>query len=464
MAKGLLQPVTWRSGTLVLLESSLIVTAVIAGMYVVLGPDAWGLVARGGVLPKALLIAYICQLCLYYTDLYDDPKVGGDGRELLVRLMHALGATALILSALYFWFPTLIIGRGVFAVAAVLVTAFVVGWRVTFAWFTKRIGPRERLLLVGRSPAGLDLARELFKRSDLGIEIVGFIDPDPARVGEPVINPGVIGTIEDIPAIVRACHVDRVVVDLAEARGKLPMGKLLDMRLAGVAFEHLTSVYEEYTGKIAVENLRPSWLVFSSGFRKTRGLTAAKRALDVTVSGVGLLCALPVLLVFAMLVKLGSKGPAIYQQQRVGQYGHVFKVYKIRTMRQDAEASTGAVWARPGDARVTRIGRFLRKTRLDELPQLWNVIVGNMSLVGPRPERPEFVSELTVQIPFYGQRHVVKPGLSGWAQVRYPYGASVEDAMEKLQYDLFYVKNMSIALDLFIIFETLKTIILRPGS
>ena len=165
-----------------------------------------------------------------------------------------------------------------------------------------------------------------------------------------------------------------------------------------------------------------------------------------------------------MLVKLGSKGPAIYQQQRVGQHGHVFKVYKIRTMRQDAEASTGAVWARPGDARVTRIGRFLRKTRLDELPQLWNVIVGNMSLVGPRPERPEFVSELTVQIPFYGQRHVVKPGLSGWAQVRYPYGASVEDAMEKLQYDLFYVKNMSIALDLFIIFETLKTIILRPGS
>ena len=464
MAKGLLQPVTWRSGTLVLLESSLIVTAVIASMYVVLGPDAWGLVARGGVLPKALLIAYICQLCLYYTDLYDDPKVGGDGRELLVRLMHALGATALILSALYFWFPTLIIGRGVFAVAAVLVTAFVVGWRVTFAWFTKRIGPRERLLLVVRSPAGLDLARELFKRSDLGIEIVGFIDPDPARVGEPVINPAVIGTIEDIPAIVRARHVDRVVVDLAEARGKLPMGKLLDMRLAGVAFEHLTSVYEEYTGKIAVENLRPSWLVFSSGFRKTRGLMAAKRALDVTVSGVGLLCALPVLLVFAMLVKLGSKGPAIYQQQRVGQHGHVFKVYKIRTMRQDAEASTGAVWARPGDARVTRIGRFLRKTRLDELPQLWNVIVGNMSLVGPRPERPEFVSELTVQIPFYGQRHVVKPGLSGWAQVRYPYGASVEDAMEKLQYDLFYVKNMSIALDLFIIFETLKTIILRPGS
>jgi exopolysaccharide biosynthesis polyprenyl glycosylphosphotransferase len=252
-------------------------------------------------------------------------------------------------------------------------------------------------------------------------------------------------------------------VDLADARGKLPMDKLLEMRLDGVAFEHLTSVYEEYTGKIALQNLRPSWLIFSSGFSKTRWLLAAKRAIDVVVSGVGLVCTLPVLFVLAILVKVGSRGPAIYQQHRVGQHGRVFKVYKIRTMRHDAEEGTGAVWARADDDRVTPIGRLLRMTRLDELPQLWNVLVGHMSLVGPRPERPEFVTSLTREISFYGQRHVVKPGLSGWAQVRYSYGASVEDAMEKLQYDLFYVKNMSIAVDLFIMFETLKTILLRPG-
>jgi sugar transferase (PEP-CTERM system associated) len=342
-------------------------------------------------------------------------------------------------------------------------TALVVGWRVAFAWLSRRIGPRERLLLVGRSPAGLDLARELHKREDLGIEIVGFIDSDPAQIGVPVINPGVIGTIEDIPAIVRARRVDRVVVDLADARGKLPMGKLLEMRLDGIAFEHLTSVYEEYTGKIAVENLRPSWLIFSNGFCKTRQLLAAKRGLDVIVAGVGLVCALPVLLALAVLVKASSRGPALYRQQRVGQHGRLFNVYKIRTMRHDAEAGTGAVWAQPGDARVTRIGRWLRRARLDELPQLWNVIIGNMSLVGPRPERPEFVSGLTRTISFYGQRHVVKPGVTGWAQVRYSYGASVEDAMEKLQYDLFYIKNMSISLDLFIIFETLKTVLLRRG-
>jgi len=463
MGKGLLQPVTWRSGTLVLCESSLIVAAVIGGVYLVLGPEAWLMVVREGVLPKALLIAYICQLCLYYEDLYDDPRLAADRTELLVRLVHALGATALILSSLYFWFPTLINGRGVFAVAAVLMTAVVVGWRVAFAWLTKRLGPHERLLLVGRSPAGLDLARELYRREDLGIEIVGFIDSDPGRVGEPVINPAVIGTIEDIPAIVRARRVDRVVVDLADARGKLPMGKLLEMRLDGIAFEHLTSVYEEYTGKVALENLRPSWLIFSDGFCKTRWLLAAKRGIDVIVAGVGLVCALPLLLVLAVLVKASSKGPALYRQQRVGQHGRLFNVYKIRTMRQDAEAGTGAVWAQPGDARVTRIGRLLRRARFDELPQLWNVIVGNMSLVGPRPERPEFVSGLTREISFYGQRHVVKPGVTRWAQVRYSYGASVEDAIEKLQYDLFYIKNMSIALDLFIIFETIKTVLLRRG-
>ena len=464
MAKGLLQPVTWRSGTLVLFESSLIVTAVIASTYMVIGPRAWDMVTRDSVLPKALLIAYICQLCLYYEDLYDDPRLRADRKELLARLVHALGASALILSGLYFCLPALIIGRGVFAVAAVLVTAFVVGWRLTFAWFTRQIGPRERLLIVGTSAAGLDLARELYKREDLGIEIVGFVNPDPARVGEAVLNPGIIGTIEDIPAIVRARRVDRVVVDLADARGKLPMAKLLEMRLDGVAFEHLTSVYEEYTGKIAVGNLRPSWLIFSSGFRKTRSLTAFKRSIDVILSGAGLVCSVPLLIVLAVVVKISSRGPAIYKQRRVGQHGRLFDVYKLRTMRCDAEAGTGAVWAQPRDARVTRVGRFLRRTRLDELPQLWNVFIGNMSLIGPRPERPEFVSALTRDIPFYGQRHVVKPGLSGWAQVRYKYGASVADAMEKLQYDLFYIKNMSIAVDLFIMFETIKTVVLHRGS
>jgi exopolysaccharide biosynthesis polyprenyl glycosylphosphotransferase len=224
-------------------------------------------------------------------------------------------------------------------------------------------------------------------------------------------------------------------------------------------------VYEEYTGKIAVENLRPSWFIFSSGFRKSRLLGAAKRLLDVVSATTGLVIGLPIMAVVALLVRLTSAGPVLYHQQRVGLHGRHFTVHKFRTMRMDAEAETGPVWAsKAGDPRVTPVGKWLRRTRLDEMPQLWNVLVGDMSFVGPRPERPEFVAELTRRIPYYGQRHVVRPGITGWAQVRYTYGASVEDALEKLQYDLFYIKNLSIPLDLFIIFQTVKTVILRSGA
>jgi sugar transferase (PEP-CTERM system associated) len=359
-----------------------------------------------------------------------------------------------------------VVGRGVFAVASALVITLVVAWRLAFMWLTKRVAPRERLLLVGTNPAAVDLARELFgRRQELGVEIVGFVDPDPSRVGAPVINPGVIGTIDDIPFLVSKFSVDRVVVSLSEARGRLPMDRLLDIRLQnGVAFDHLASVYEEYTGKIALENLRPSWLIFSEGFRKTRLLLAVKRALDLTLALCGLVLAAPIVLLVAVLVKLTSQGPVLYHQERVGLNGRIFTVHKFRTMAVDAEAQSGPVWSRPNDVRVTPVGRLLRRTRLDEIPQLWNVLRGEMSFVGPRPERPSFVEQLTASIPFYPQRHVVKPGLTGWAQVRYTYGASVEDAIEKLQYDLYYIKNLSIALDLVIVLDTIKIVVLRRGA
>jgi exopolysaccharide biosynthesis polyprenyl glycosylphosphotransferase len=243
------------------------------------------------------------------------------------------------------------------------------------------------------------------------------------------------------------------------------MDKLLEMKLEGVTFDHLASVYEEYTGKIAVENLRPSWLIFSDGFRKTRLLGAMKRGMDIACASVGLVLAAPLMLGAMIAIRLTSVGPVLYHQERVGRNGHVFTVHKFRSMKIDAEAATGPVWAaKHGDPRVTSIGGLLRRSRLDEVPQLWNVLKGNMSFVGPRPERPGFVAELTKQIPFYGQRHVVRPGLTGWAQVRYTYGATTEDALQKLQYDLYYIKNRSIALDIFIIFETVKTVVLRKGA
>jgi sugar transferase (PEP-CTERM system associated) len=455
---------TMRSVTLVTFETLLIVAAVTAGAYLRLGDLSTGALLEEGGLLKILLMAVVLQLCLYYADLYD-LRLVSDRRELFIRIIQALASASFLLAAVYFWFPSLIIGRGVFVVAVTLVITTVVAWRVAFDWVSHRIRPRERLLLVGTSPAAVALARELFnRRQDLGVEIVGFVDPDPARVGAPVLNPGVIGVIDDIPSIVRERDVDRVVVSLADARGKLPMDRLLDMRLRGVAFDHLASVYEQYTGKIAIENLRPSWLIFSDGFKKSRLLSATKRLLDVVVAGLGLVVSTPIMLVAAAAVKLTSAGPLFYHQRRVGQNGRVFTVHKFRTMRADAEAHTGPIWAsKDGDARVTPVGGFLRSARVDELPQLWNVLVGEMSFVGPRPERPEFVDGLTGQIPYYGQRHVVRPGLTGWAQVCYTYGASAEDAMQKLQYDLFYIKNLSIALDLFIILTTIKTVVLRKG-
>jgi sugar transferase (PEP-CTERM system associated) len=459
MALLLNQRVTWRIVALILCESALIIGAVVVSAAWETSPLVW----VGSVITKGLLVAIVCQLCLYYGDLYDLSRIA-NRRELFARLLQSLGVAALVVGAVYAIQPSLILASGVFTRAVALVLAVVIAWRFVFDWFSRRMGPRERILIVGTSAAGITLARELFERKELGVDLVGFVDPDPAKLGMAIINPGVIGTIDDIPSIVRDRKIDRVVVSLADARGQLPMQKLLDIKLrGGVAFDHLASVYEEYTGKIAVENLRPSWMIFSTGFRKGAVFPIVKRAIDIVAATIGLIVLAPAMLVVAALVRLCSKGPALYSQERVGREGRTFTIHKFRSMRVDAEKN-GAVWAKANDDRVFPFGRLMRKTRLDEIPQLFNVLMGDMSLVGPRPERPVFVEQLTEQIPFYGQRHVVKPGLTGWAQVRYTYGASVEEAMQKLQYDLFYIKNQSLALDLYVILKTIKIVILRRGA
>jgi sugar transferase (PEP-CTERM system associated) len=458
---------TWRSFILVAGETALLVAAVVISSIVIGGSRAWELLTDNTAFLRVLLIVLVCQVCLHYTDLYDLRTIQTK-RDLAERLMRAIGATSLILGIAYWLFPLLVVQQGVFLMTAAMAIVLVMAWRSTFDVITSRLMPRERLLLVGTSPAAIVLARELFeRRQELGVDIVGFVDPDPSRVGAPVINPGVVGTIDDIPGLTSRMRVDRVVVSLSDQRGKLPMDQLLDVRLrSGVLFDHLASVYEEYTGKIALENLRPSWLVFSTGFRKSWLLTAVKRVFDITAAVCGLILSLPLTIVTAIVVKLESpRDPVLYHQERVGLNGATFTIHKFRTMKSDAEAATGPVWsAGDHDPRITRVGHFMRKTRLDEIPQLFNVLIGQMSLIGPRPERPSFVEKLTQQIPFYGQRHVVKPGVTGWAQVRYSYGASVEDAIEKMQYDLYYVKHMSLMFDVMIALETIKTVVLRRGA
>ena len=351
MATFFRRRLTWRALSLIALETGLVISAVTFAVYVRLGEPPLQAIEEW---PKWLLIVAVTQCSLYFADLYD-VRVIADRRQLFVRAMYALGATSFALALIYFWFPEAIVGRGVFMIAALCLVTTVLGWRIVFEWMNRHVGPRERLLLVGTSPGAIALARELFERSDLGVEIVGFVDPDPARVGMPVLNPGVIGTIEDIPT-----HASRALASIAwwsassDARGRLPMDKLLEMRLDGVAFDHLASVYEEYTGKIAIENLRPSWLIFSSGFRKARLLQATKRAsmsLPRRWDSCSRCRCSP-----SLRSRCGSRPPVLRSTTRSawGSTAGCSRVHKFRSMRSDAEAVTGAVWAverRPaGDA------------------------------------------------------------------------------------------------------------------
>ena len=244
----------------------------------------------------------------------------------------------------------------------------------------------------------------------------------------------------------------------------MPIEDLLNLKTRGVAVEEATGLYERITGKIALENLKPSWMIFNPGFEVSKSMLLRKRLLSLIVSVLLLAIFSPVILLLLLLIKLDSSGPVFHKQERVGQNGRVFTLWKFRSMHRDAERDTGPVWAVEGDSRVTRIGRFLRRTRLDELPQIYNVLRGDMSLVGPRPERPKFVQELSEQIPYYHLRHAVKPGVTGWAQINCEYGNSVKGAVEKLQYDLFYIKNLSMLLDFLVVFETIKTVLVRKGS
>jgi sugar transferase (PEP-CTERM system associated) len=454
-----------RQVALVAVEHVLIVLAVVAAAVLRLGfPEDPAQRYLDWVL-RAMVVAGVLQVCLHYGDLYDMRKTA-DRRELLVGSLRSLGAASAILAIAYYWIPSLVLGRGVVALATMLMMVLLIGWRIAFEWLSLRGQPAERLLIVGHSGAAISLARELFeRRSELGVELVGFIDPDATKIAVGDFTPRAIGAVSDIPAIVRERRVDRVVVSLANARGTLNMDELLAMKLnQGVRFDHLASVYEQYTGKIAVENLRPSWMIFGDGFRKSPTVAALKRQSDIVLALLGLVLASPAMFVVWLALRFGSNGPVLYSQTRVGKDGVNFTIYKFRSMRVDAEAVSGAVWSMQNDPRVTPFRRFLRRTRLDELPQLWNVLRGDMSIVGPRPERPEFIAELTRKIPFYGQRHVVRPGLTGWAQVRHRYGSTIDDAQEKLQYDIFYIKHLSLAFDVYIVLETIKTVLVRRGS
>jgi sugar transferase (PEP-CTERM system associated) len=406
--------------------------------------------------PKILVVTGVVLLLSHWLDLYDSASVEAKW-EHAFRLLLVLGFVALALAALGSRYPSLLPGNGSAFWGLIILTFTLFGWRAAYAWMVKQPFLRERLYVLGTGDRAERLVRGLRERSALGMEVVGWTGDVEGELTRDNVASHLLG-------LARGRGVHRVIVAMPDRRGTLPVEELLDLRLEGVKVEEATSWLERISGKIEVEQLYPSWLIFAEGFRFSTFFRLVRRALNFSFALAGLVISLPLLPFIVLAVKLDSSGPVLYRQQRVGRRGAIFYCYKFRTMRQDAEADSGATWALDDDPRITRVGRLLRASRLDEIPQLWCVLKGDMHFVGPRPERPEFVEWLSKEIPYYGVRHVVRPGITGWAQVEYKYGNTLGDAREKLQYDLFYIKNASLGLDLLIMFQTIKIVLLGRGA
>lgn len=410
---------------------------------------------------KILAVTAIVLLISHGLDLYDSSSLDAKWDQAF-RLLLVLGFVALALSGVGYAYHLFLPGREFLPrdsalVGLVILTFSLLGWRATYSWLVRQKYFRERVYVLGTGDRAQRLLNGLRQRSELGIEVVGWTGGIEGELTRETVAKHLVGLAQEN-------GVHRVIVAMPDRRGTLPVEELLNLRLLGVKVEEATSWLEKISGRIEVEHLYPSWLIFADGFRFSTFFRLVRRALNFSVALVGLVFSLPLLPVIALGIKLGSPGPILYRQKRVGRGGEHFYCYKFRTMRQDAEADTGATWATDNDPRITRVGKFLRASRLDEIPQLWCVLKGDMHFVGPRPERPEFVEWLSKEIPYYGVRHTVRPGITGWAQVQYKYGNTLEDAREKLQYDLFYIKNASVGLDFWIVFQTVKIVLLGRGA
>ena len=449
---------------LILAEAMLMFVGMIVAVYVRLGTaDADFELTQKHGLYKAAIATLFFLSAFYLYDLYDF-VIMHDRRELVLRLIQALGLAWMALALAFYAVPALMIGRGVSLISLPLALALMVGWRLSIHWLLGHPHIGERILIVGSGEVAVETAREALERRDAGYRIIGFTDNDPELLGKSLINPRVIGLTNNLVEIVKRENIDRIVVAMGERRGQFPVEQLLQLSLSGDVFiEECASFYERVTGRVHLGMMRPSLMIFSGRGRQARLNSIMRAAMHRSVAFVGAILSLPIAIITAILIKLDSKGPVLYKQERVGRNGRTFTLMKFRSMRMDAEKD-GPVWAQDGDDRATRVGRIIRRIRVDEIPQFWNILRGEMNFVGPRPERPHFIKQLAEEIPYYEQRHLIAPGLTGWAQIKYPYGASVEDARQKLQYDLYYIKNQSLLLDAAILFETIKTIIFSRGA
>ena len=447
---------------LLISEILLIGSAFIIAVYMTLDVDPWVNLVYDGGLVHLIPVLVTILLGMFFNDLYSQFYVKSR-IVLLQQLCLVMGGAFLVQGLLSYIVPDLRVSVHVMAWGSALAVVVIYFWRVLFSTFAIKVMGRDSLLMVGGSPLLEDIAAHLEEHPELGWEVAGYVD-DSHQPGDILRRAKVLGGLPDLKEIVQATNPTRIVVGMTERRNRMPVADLLELRFSGCIIEEVATVFERLCGRVCLKELRPAQLIYSGELGPRPQNVVVQTVLNRIIAAVGLIVASPLMALTALAVKLSSPGPILYRQVRVGMDDVPFTVYKFRSMRLDAEADTGAVVASKDDPRVTRVGKIIRRLRFDELPQLYNTLKGDMSIVGPRPERPEFVRDLSQKIPYYRQRHCVRPGITGWAQINFKYGETLEDTMRKLEYDLYYIKNMSLSLDTYIIFHTVKTMLLSRGA
>ena len=407
-------------------------------------------------LPKVLGVAALAFLCAHNLELHDPHRLFKP-QQMLPRVMILVGTLSVLLAGLTYIFPHFLLGRHVFLTGLYILIFFWVLWRWTYDWLAPLNAFRERVYVLGDGYRANQIIEAVRRRRGLGVDLVGW-------AGESDDNASTSESLgKTLLSLGNNREIDCLIVAMKDRRSKMPMNELLELRLRGVRIEDGTAWLEKISGQIDIDELNPSWLIFGDGFHVATGSKIPRRLLSWFLALALCIMVLPLIPIIALLIKLSSPGPVLYRQKRVGLGGRCFVCLKFRTMKPDAEAMSGPTWASDNDPRITKIGALLRRTRLDEIPQLWNVLRGDMAFVGPRPERPEFVENLSQQIPYYHLRHLTRPGLTGWAQINYGYGSTVEETKEKLKYDLYYIRNGGVMLDLVIAFDTLRAVLVGRG-
>lgn len=413
------------------------------------------------VVVQALVFAGCCLVAFYYNDLYD-LRIVRDFPAFALRLTQAVGVAFILMAILYALLPEARLTWGVFIGTVLLLLGLLVPGRAVFYTILRRRAFAERVLVIGTGDLGAELVRLIEAAPECGQRVVAVVSDNGGE--ESLEGPPVVGPLERLGKLIDEHRPERIVVAMRERRGRLPLRDLLEAQASGLVVEDGVDLYERLTGKIAIENLTPSQLIFSPAFRISRRRRLVRRLVNLAVAAVGLALTAPLMLAIAVAIRLDSPGPVFFRQQRCGRGGRLFWLVKFRTMRESPAGPAGSVWERDDSGRVTRVGRWLRRTRLDELPQFWNILKGDMALVGPRPEMAANVEAMTERIPYYALRHRIEPGVTGWAQVRQGYAVTVAEVTEKIRYDLYYVKHMSLWLDLRVLLDTVKIVLFGRGA